>query len=348
MRKIISALVAVSMLTSTAVAADTTNQQTILDGLKGQGQALIQSTLSKFGDVAADEWYLDPVSKLVALGGINGYEDGTFRPTGTITRAECAAILARSLGIKPKDITGDHWAAGIMAAAVEAGLVAENEYNDITVPITRYEMARMAVRAIQLQKEAVPADYMDYTPLIYDLGSASTYRDDVAKVVTMGIISGYPDKTFRGTKTLSRAEASVVIMRILDPDMRKIPVKPSPVGQIALGETKSATEIISNMAPILRWNPDVKAVTLVTPESLGMRMITGIDNNPYIWLNGRTGDIAVINDGKAVFVTGGNYSFTKNITFYVPAEFGVDYKRVDYFGFPDGDKIKLVTNPWKE
>lgn len=321
-----------------------------LETIKNQGPQLIQTTLTKFGDVKSGEWYVDSVSKLVGLGGIAGYDDGTFRPSGTITRAEYTSIVARSLGLKPVEGLSGHWSAGIMAAATEAGLVKSGEFNDVTSPITRNEMARMAVRAVEYQKEAVPEDYGDYAPLMTDINASAAFKEDVTKVVAMGIISGYPDKTFQGTRTLSRAEASAVVIRILDKDARKVPAKPSAVGTIKLGETKPATEFISNLPDLAKFNPNLKTVTLVTPESLGL---TAVNTGGIVDLQrpGHTGVIVAIKDGKSLTSFSGLYSATKNITYYVTTYFPVDYKTIDYFGFYRSDgkpDVQLVANPWKE
>ena len=51
-------------------------------------------------DVADTASYATAVNTLVALNVINGYEDGSFKPNGTITRAEIAVILDRYVGVK--------------------------------------------------------------------------------------------------------------------------------------------------------------------------------------------------------------------------------------------------------
>ncbi|MEE0434590.1 MAG: S-layer homology domain-containing protein [Peptococcaceae bacterium] len=84
-----------------------------------------------FSDVAADHWAANAISQAAALHWVNGYDDGTFRPESTLTRAEACAILNRitnrrgdanqaeallTLGLY-KDVTPDYWAA---TAIVEA------------------------------------------------------------------------------------------------------------------------------------------------------------------------------------------------------------------------------------
>ena len=51
-----------------------------------------------FSDVSASDWFYDYVVGSIQYGWITGYEDGTFRPDSTITRAEVTAITNRMLG----------------------------------------------------------------------------------------------------------------------------------------------------------------------------------------------------------------------------------------------------------
>ncbi len=311
---------------------------------------ILTHATGRFSDVKSGDWFSGDVARLTEIGGIAGYPDGTFKPTGTITRAEYTSIVARSLSIKAKDISGNHWSAGIMASAEDAGLVKAGEFADVTLPITRYEMARMAVRALEHQKEAIPGDYADYAFLITDLSKSEAYKEDVNKVVAMGIITGYPDKTFQGLKTLTRAEASAVVMRIIDKNARKAPLKPSTKGQIQLGETKPVTEFINNVTDLNKFNPNLKTVTLVTAESMGLTYVTNL-GIVDLKAPGRTGVITAIKEGKTVAAFSGLYSPSQNATYYDTTRFSVDYKTIDYFGFFLGREttgMKFVENPWKE
>ena len=51
-----------------------------------------------FSDVAPTDWFYDAVLSASAYGWVVGFEDGTFRPQQTITRAEVTAIVNRMLG----------------------------------------------------------------------------------------------------------------------------------------------------------------------------------------------------------------------------------------------------------
>jgi len=54
-----------------------------------------------FPDVPADAWYTPFVERLAEIGITVGYDDGTFRPGATVSRAEMAVFLARAFGTAP-------------------------------------------------------------------------------------------------------------------------------------------------------------------------------------------------------------------------------------------------------
>lgn len=82
--------------------------------LSDETRALYEAETSSFSDVSPGDWFSRAVSTLEALGVMNGYEDGTFRPDAPVTRAEFAAIAARfdtngnETGASFADIYG-HW-----------------------------------------------------------------------------------------------------------------------------------------------------------------------------------------------------------------------------------------------
>ena len=53
------------------------------------------STESGYSDVSSSDWYNNAISTLSNLGVITGYEDGTFRPNASISRAEFVTIATR-------------------------------------------------------------------------------------------------------------------------------------------------------------------------------------------------------------------------------------------------------------
>ena len=100
--------------------------------------ALCLSTVSfaAFTDEAEIGSYSEATTVLNALGIITGYEDGSFGPNKTITRAEFAAVVCRALGLGEAlggaqvftDVPANHWAAGYVALAYQQGII--NGYGD--------------------------------------------------------------------------------------------------------------------------------------------------------------------------------------------------------------------------
>lgn len=84
-----------------------------------------------YSDVS--EEYLEITDLLSALGIMEGFEDGTFRPDDTLTRAEAAAIMVRLLGKSERyvspgetvffDVDSTHWAAGYIERAKEEDII---------------------------------------------------------------------------------------------------------------------------------------------------------------------------------------------------------------------------------
>lgn len=83
------------------------------------------SARCSFPDVSAQDWFYPYVASAAEYGWIGGYPDGTFRPSGSITRAEVAVIVNHMLGRTPdqsfvdrsldrlvsfSDLNSSHWA----------------------------------------------------------------------------------------------------------------------------------------------------------------------------------------------------------------------------------------------
>ncbi len=87
-----------------------------------------------FTDVQAGTVTDEAVGILSNLGIIEGFEDGTFKPEDTVTRAQMAAIICRTLGYESQaesskgitvfnDVAGDHWASGYVNVAQAQGII---------------------------------------------------------------------------------------------------------------------------------------------------------------------------------------------------------------------------------
>ncbi|MFZ3171031.1 MAG: S-layer homology domain-containing protein [Carboxydocellales bacterium] len=189
------------------------DQQKRLDSLRAK--------LNPFKDTKG-HWALDSILYLRAKGVISGFEDGTFRPNGQVTRAQLAAMLIRAKGTTPdsevkqefRDVPPQHWAFREITAAKAEGII--SGYPDGTFapnqPVTREQIAAMIVRAFPVEATLTERSFTDIRQ--------SWAKDNIISLARAGIIGGYPDNTFAPKKTVTRAEVSVIIGRALDPDKR--------------------------------------------------------------------------------------------------------------------------------
>lgn len=172
-------------------------------------------------------WAKADVERSVQLGFINGYEDGTFRPNNTITRAEFVSALSKALKITASKETSvfvddNNWAEKSIQAAIENELILTDEYDGLKFQpsknITRKEIAVMLVRAMDKAKEAEDKGFWSKLfSRFTDLTQVDEQFRGYVKIATdLGIISGYGDGTFGPNKTATRAEAVVMVLRTLE------------------------------------------------------------------------------------------------------------------------------------
>jgi hypothetical protein len=117
------------------------------------------------------------VDRLSNFGILKGYPDGSFKPTATISRAEFAAVVVRSLGIEPsanvssmtkyKDVPSNHWASGYISIATGLGVIKGYTTGNFgpSDPVTYEQAIAMVVRSLGYEpsiaaKGGYPAGYL--------------------------------------------------------------------------------------------------------------------------------------------------------------------------------------------
>lgn len=167
-------------------------------------------------DVKPTDWYMPTITKLVNLGVIQGYPDRSFKPNNSMTKAEFIKTLLISLGESESSKSTEHWASGYISKAESINLLEKGKLDNIDKPISRLEAAEIVSNALTYLRET------------YEVNS-----DPISRVSSKGIMSGYPDGSFKGENSLTRAEASTIIVRLLDKDMRTLSIfKPKETSNI--------------------------------------------------------------------------------------------------------------------
>ena len=162
-------------------------------------------------------WAEKNIKQMVASGSVGGYPDGSFKPNSTITRAEFATMLVKAFKLENEGgkifaDTANHWAKNYIARATGSGIVSGYDADTFGPNnlITREQMAVMIAKAAKLTNAVEGNAFADGTQI------ADWAKEAVAKANGNGIISGYPDNTFRPRATATRAEAVTVIVNALN------------------------------------------------------------------------------------------------------------------------------------
>ena len=169
-------------------------------------------------------WAKKEIERAAGLGFVNGYPDGTFRPQNNVTRAEFAVMIARAMELTSKggaafdfadlDAIPD-WAGPHITAAQLAGVI--TGYEDGTFRpnnlINRTEMAAMVMRALDITPDR------ELKPTFADTESIAAWGQPyVAAAAEAGLINGRGNNRFVPAANATRAEAVVLILRMIDVD----------------------------------------------------------------------------------------------------------------------------------
>jgi hypothetical protein len=174
-----------------------------------------------FNDIAG-HWAKEGIERAVNMGFVSGYGDGTFRPDLKITRAEFVVMTARAFDFEAKGGMSLNfsdvdkipvWARSYVAEAEQAGLI--KGYADGSFRpnqwISRSEMAVLIMRLydgeLNTSAKAAFADKEQIKP--WALPS-------VAAAADLGIIKGKNGNRFAPADPATRAEATIMLLRLLD------------------------------------------------------------------------------------------------------------------------------------
>ncbi|CAM3360811.1 MULTISPECIES: S-layer homology domain-containing protein [Saccharibacillus] len=151
---------------------------------------------------------------------IQGYTDGTLRPDQGVIRAEMAAMLSRLGQLQAasgtqasafSDLRSGYWAGDYVGQVTTAGWM--KGYTDGSFKpdgaITREEMASIAFNYLGLKAGSSTGGFPDVRANGWSGGI-------IAAVQSEGLMSGYPDGTFRPQQALTRAEAVTILNRLFD------------------------------------------------------------------------------------------------------------------------------------
>ena len=172
-----------------------------------------------------------------------GYPDGMFKPERNVSRAEVAAALSRALGLgwsdtKPSypDVPATHWASGYIQIMTVEGIMMGDTSGTFRPDafITRAEAAAVLLRMLKVEPfhNLTVSSFNDVPATHWALG----YIESMQKY---GLITGYPDGTYKPDAHILRSEFTAIADR-------------------ALGREIGASSQVTGLGGDIRW-PDVPA-----------------------------------------------------------------------------------------
>lgn len=169
----------------------------------------------EFTDIDKSHWSFVAVSELCSEGIIKGYEDGTFRPSNNITRAEFTKLVlffASSVESKENvtfnDVNENDWYYSAVTMAASKGIVSgTGEGFSPNAFIKREDAALIVYRILNLTGNKL----YGYRPFA-DREEVSEYaRDAVFTLAGSYILNGTDDNKFMPKNNITRAEAAKLI-----------------------------------------------------------------------------------------------------------------------------------------
>lgn len=170
-----------------------------------------------FKDLNPNADYYKPVLDLVNRGVINGYNDGTFRPSEAVTRGEAAKILAIAMGLNIarqqnpgfKDVPQSHPYYAYIAAIANEGVI--DGFNDKSFKpnelITRGQIAKALTLGFQLEVASkINHNFKDVT-------SQNANEAYIQTLYNLNIAKGTTANTFEPFGTVTRAQLATFIWR---------------------------------------------------------------------------------------------------------------------------------------
>ena len=187
-------------------------------GIPVTEQVTDTSTIVNLHDFTG-HWAEVSIKQALSMGMIKGYQDGTFQPNRTVTRAEFAVMLMNVL--KPQGIGVNltftdtaaigAWAQVAIAQAVQAGII--TGYSDggfhPNAEITRAEMAVILAKAL-----GEPTNANMITNFADDKDIPAWAKGSVDFVKQSGIVQGKGKNEFAPQEHATRAEAVTVLLKL--------------------------------------------------------------------------------------------------------------------------------------
>ena len=176
----------------------------------------------KYWDLDKSHWAYAYISELTDKNVIQGYEDGSFKPNKTVTRAEWAKLLCVASGKNIESVKKAY------AADYKSSDWFSKYVNTVKDYLNFYDMGgevyfkpnqaitREDVTVSLVKLKGYDLSELDYSNITQfkDFNTISnSMKQYISVAIANGLIEGFDDGTFRPHDTLTRAEAAALLCR---------------------------------------------------------------------------------------------------------------------------------------
>ncbi len=174
-----------------------------------------------FSDVKDTSWYYESVKNAYEKGLVTGTTQSTFSPSSTLTVAEgitlASRVHAEYNGKTIGENKGENWYDVYVKYAVDNAIVYDNQFDDYTREIKRYEMAEIFHDAMGEQYFEKINDVV----FVPDVPIGAVYYDKLLNLYNAGVVMGNDEYgCFCPNDSIKRCETAAIVERVVNKGAR--------------------------------------------------------------------------------------------------------------------------------
>lgn len=177
----------------------------------------------KFADVPEDLWARPYIDALATREIMRGFQDGTFKPGSSITRAEFAALLQKAFKQEPKqkvpnfkDVSANFWALPAIEETAKIGFLRGYPGN-VFQPKQKISRVQVLVALASGLGLTPTASSKEVLQTYQDAGQIPNYaKQQVSAATKAGLVVNYPNpKLLNPNRDATRAEVAAFVYQAL-------------------------------------------------------------------------------------------------------------------------------------
>lgn len=165
-----------------------------------------------FTDIKPNFWANPVITKLADQGYMDGYADGTFKPSQMATRAEAASVIARTMGVSLTsdyqfqftDVPTTHPYYMEIRKLAELGIIQDTKQFQPEAPLRRAHISKMIALAYKIEVD------QKNNKKFMDVKKTFWAKDYIESLADVGIIKGKTAKIFEPNSNVTRAQVAVL------------------------------------------------------------------------------------------------------------------------------------------